>query len=230
MRLAALALAAVLLFPAARARAGGDDLGLGDLGAAAAIPPKTRKALDAHLAKAKKLIARQDYAGAKAELKAADKLVPMNDEVMSLLDRVESMEAEQQQNKGLVKRLEAQQAAKDQKAAAATRTRRAVDAQVRRVERHRHLPRRLGRAIVALRRRRRRDAKAVDAAVTAREQCHAAAILAHDGRGASRCHQADARVAARQQSLRALDDDLAVLTTTYRDRRGQKALDALGGR
>ena len=230
MRLAAFALAAVLLFPAARARAGGDDLGLGDLGAAAEIPPKTKKAFDAHVAKAKKLIARQDYADAKAELKAADKLVPMNDEVMSLLDRVESMQAEQQHNQGLVKRLEAQRAAQDQKAAASAKTRRAVDAQVRKVERRHHLSRHLGRAIVSLRRARRRASKAVDAAVTAREQCHAAATLAHDGRGASRCRKDDARVTARRKALRSLDDDLSVLTTTYRDRRGQKALDALGGR
>ena len=94
------------------------------------------------MAKAKRLIDRQDYAGAKAELKAADKLVPMSDEVMNLLDQVDGMQAEQKKNKDLVKDLEADRAAKEKKAAAAARTRREVDAQVRRVERTRHLPRR----------------------------------------------------------------------------------------
>lgn len=229
MRRAALVLAALVLLPAARARAGdgGDDLGLGDLGAAAKIAPATKKAFDAHVAKAKKLIDAGHYAAADTELKAADKLVPMNDEVMNLMSQVEGMEAEKKKNKGLVERLDAERAAKETKEKTAAKSRRQVDREVRRVERHRHLPRRLARAIVVLRHRRARYSRAVDAAVTAREKCAGAAAMARVS-DAKRCAKADARVAARRRALDRLDDDLAVLTTTYRDRKGEKALDALG--
>lgn len=217
---------AALVSTAARAE---DDLGLDDLGAAAEVDPALEAKVQAHLARARKAMDRGAYAEAREALDAADRLVPMHEDVLDALDQLGALEDEARRSKDLVKRLETERAEAAAREAEASADRRKVDDEVAEVTRRRGLPRRLDRAIVALVARQETARRHRSEAERARDKCIAAAALAHAAAGARRCKAAEEKVDATRDEVRALDADLAVLTTTYRDRKGEAALKRLLG-
>ena len=197
-----------------------DTLDFEDLGEADDLDPEVEKRLNAHLQEARRLIDAGDLKGARAELDAADALVPMHEKVLELMEIVGALEDESEKSEALLQQIEQERREEAERARAARQT-------VRRVIERRRLPHRIPRAIRTLAAKKRDAEAALARAERAYDRCLGAAALAAAGGAAAACKDARARVRSQRKEVDALTADLHVLTEAWRKKKGDRAVERL---
>ncbi|RMG20119.1 MAG: hypothetical protein D6729_03560 [Deltaproteobacteria bacterium] len=213
--------------PTARAsdRAGdeGADLDLDDLGPADDLDPDVEAKLRDLLQEARRRIDAGDLDGARRTLDEADRLVPMHDEVLELLEVVGRLEDDAEKSAALLEQIEKERKAEAARARAARRG-------VERVLKERGLPKKLPRALRRLHGQVQAARDRVASAEASYDKCIGAAALAAAGGAAAACRTQGERVRLERKALRALEADLEILAAALRKRKGPKAVERILGK
>lgn len=219
-----LLLAALSLVLPVLVQAEEDPTSMDDLGGVDDIDPAVKKTIDRHLWKARRFIDKARYAKARAELEAADELVEMYDPVLELMDTLGELEDEMTQSAKVLQEIEKEQIELEKKKKLEDAKEARVQGVVASVKETYGLPKRLRRAVLAMKKKRPEFEVRVDDAEKERDRCIAAAALAHAATGARRCKEVGEKESGARRRLKEYDADFAVLTEAFSARKGKKAL------
>ena len=203
------------------------QLGHSDLLGAGDRAEDTEARVQAHLEAARRYLDVDAYDAAMAEIDAADRLVPFHEDVMALLELAAELRDSARRYGMALSQMEEERRASEARAVMereeAERRARAADEIIAKY----NLPRGLDRALVELLSRQRRLEERRAEARLARERCIGAAARVHAHGAGRQCRTEEDALALIGRLERELDADLAVLTSAYRERHGQQALDQL---